>query len=909
MRALLLLLFYPLAALCQEPLPIEFDGNETLLPLSHWQELDSTQLPSPLELAERPDDFRWVPLNQKSHNSQYNTNFFRIKVRVNYSGNQQPLLVAQSAFIPSTTVGVISGNRVIYWKELGTDDNGGSAKTFGLARLPINEPGDYQLLVRGSIVASASLLRSHKLYLEEDYLLRIYPRHISRTAGLVGAMGTFWLFCLTLLYYHYRPIYLYALLFMTGAFGNIMIREGVLFFEFPLDTSWWSIYILPLAIAFAYGGALLYMHDRIESRRWLPLRRLLSSCGWIAILVGFVNFAFPIRENVAVGITGLAVTMAGFAAAVLLLLEYAWSHGKQEKLFALSFAIFIAISLWRTLEGLLGKDQSSSLLYWYFACDLVAAYVFIDYLLAYSKHYIDAKTRLTADLTRFDLVSRFSHELRTPLNAVIGLADLLQDARDTHKVKSYAGMIQSAGHTLLDLVNDILDFSKLGTSSVLLAEKPFRIDQAAHAVATTFLPRCLEANLYLQVAIEPQTPLYVIGDELRLKQILSNLISNAIKFSTPDSRIVVNFSPGACEGDQVELCISVSDNGRGIPADKIDGIFEPFAQVDAGDATQHGGTGLGLPICKMLVEQMRGTIHLDSTPGSGTTFRFNIWLQHDTNSPDINRYLRHLNGRRILLVSHLPPLYQTFVNMLQHWGAEVEVADRPDQARQSQYDLILSESLATADATFIPWLNNLPDSLPVEIYQFTETTWKDEITHPNVRFINVPAPLLDTLTTIVEHITDIPPPHTAEFANPAAHVDRHHHVLLVDDNKINLMVAGKLLESFGVSHDEACGGREALERLHGNGHGYSLVLLDCEMPDIDGFEVCRSWRRYELKYNLDRLPIVALTAHALNEVRSECLLAGMDDIIYKPVGKPALAEVLSNYPGLLQARPDVDQNT
>ena len=876
-----------------------FNGTETPIPHSEWLVLESDALPVWASSKTDINQYHWGLLEQSQHRKGLRTNLLRADIHIDYTGPQRPMLFIPYAFIPEIKVGLAKDGRLLMWEDLSAGENAGKYglhRSFGMIPLSIAAPGDYQILIQGSNVANSVIVNDARLVLSEDFLLHQFPITISVASSFIGGVFICLMFCVSLLFYRFQRLFFYALIFLVGALGTLLLREGVLFLSLPLDVDWWVKHILPFTMGMTFAGSLLYVGSDLKRTGSTRGAALVSLCGWVPLSVGALNIVFPTKDHISIGATGFAFALLGFVSALVLIAVRAWRGGVRNIIFALVFGSFYVAILTRAIAALSEKTTTISPVPWYVTIVLVGAYIFGEYILSLTRAHIESESRKTADSTRFDLVSRFSHELRTPLNAVIGLADLLKESKEIEKVQRLADMIHDAGNTLLQLVNDILDFSKLGRARPAMAEKSLRLDTLISTVVSGFMPQILSKRLHIKVFTEPGMPFFLIGDELRLKQILSNLFSNAIKFSPDDSFINVDIKQGERSEGRVELKFRVSDLGRGIPTDKLNSIFEPFAQVDSDDYAAMGGTGLGLAICKLLVEQMDGEIHAVSEENKGSTFVFNLWMEEDPAAPDLSRCFAALKGARILLRTAWSNVASPLQQHLAYWGAVVTVVNHVSDQLGESCDMVITDTGSPCSAADLVWFNQLPNSTAIHIIETKPADWVAQLQpEKNVRTQDIPSPILMVLVRIAEHLSG----EKVELDKAMTEVDVlqniHHKVLLVDDNTINLMVASKLLSVLNISSDMAQGGAIALEKLH-SGKQYTLVLLDCEMPDIDGFEVCRRWRSHEREHNLEPLPIVALTAHALDEVYSDCLAVGMNDVLYKPVGRSDLVKLLNSYP-------------
>jgi CheY-like chemotaxis protein/anti-sigma regulatory factor (Ser/Thr protein kinase) len=412
-----------------------------------------------------------------------------------------------------------------------------------------------------------------------------------------------------------------------------------------------------------------------------------------------------------------------------------------------------------------------------------------------------------------------------------------------------------------------------------------------------FLQQILNVGILPVLFIDPSTPFFLRGDALRIKPILNNLISNAIKFSQDGGTIELTVTAGQAVDHTIELLWQVKDDGRGIPLRLQDKIFEPYQQAEIGDATELKGTGLGLAISRQLVEQMGGQISVESSPGQGACFSFNLFLKLDDKAPDLDLLFSVLKDKKLVMASTLKGVReQLSVNFLR-WGPELieedNIIDAIELAKTS--DILITDTIHTLHAEDVERINTLPRSVMLVVMTVETPAWLDDITGRKVRVLKLPAAVLDVIAPVVEMLSGSPIALTTQVSTEEPIDLGHHHVLSVDDNLVNLTVVEKLLQSMGVEVVSEHGGGSALELLYKQHQAFSLVLLDCEMPGIDGFEMCRLLREFESRENLKPLPVIALTAHALSEIKERCQAAGMNDTLFKPVSRETLARLLGKY--------------
>ena len=541
---------------------------------------------------------------------------------------------------------------------------------------------------------------------------------------------------------------------------------------------------------------------------------------------------------------------------------------------------------------------------------------------------IDRHTQLEAELTRAkhaaesavmakgEFLATMSHEIRTPLNGIIPMLDLLSNSRLAMDQQEILRTATASAQQLLRIVDDILDYSKLEADRLELETTGFNLRDLLHSVIT-LMERPAEAkNLHLTLFIDSSVRLPVRGDPVRLRQILSNLISNAIKFTERGS-VTVNVRRIGETPAQHQLRFEVQDTGIGIDAATRDRLFQPFSQADASTTRLYGGTGLGLVISQRIVSLMGGRIGVESQPGMGSTFWFEIPLLKVAG--DMPSQQEDLHGGRVLLITTDQRLRMRLTMLLPNWGLRVTTVENTHDAlerlRQARaqgepwvYSVVLAD-LSSIRSTALSLARNMErraqygDARLVYLrgddVTSLELPLSATIVPRNVEDVDLRAALSASGVSWSHHEAHPEPAPRPPRAMP----QRKTRVLLVEDNPVNLMVAQRLLQVLGVDCDAAGNGQAALEKLDGG--DYDLVLMDCQMPVLDGYAATRRWREIEQERGAERrLPIVAMTANAMAGDRQKCLDAGMDDYLAKPVTRAELEQCVARWKGSNLAVPD-----
>ncbi len=727
-----------------------------------------------------------------------------------------------------------------------------------------------------------------------------FPKHTAYATGLQGIY--FGIMVVMVLYnlFIYLSVrersYLYYISYISTFTIFQSSMQGYSFELLWPNNTWWANINIPFLGVLSLLFASLFVRDILRTNRVLPSfdKALIINAGALFLTLPIVLFG-----SYTTGIYAAIFTTFIFFNLVLITAILAALKGdRTAKVFLIAWSIFLisgVISMLGIMNIIPLEYGSQAVIQVGSAIEVILLSIALAdriNLMEQEKAEIEAESKIilleankqleNSNRLKDEFIATISHEIRTPMNGVLGSTQLLLDTPLNDNQKAYIDTINQSGKTLLEILNNILDYSKIEADKLTLDATEFDLEQVINECADFFSVISAQNRIKLYVRLHKNTPKIIKSDPLRLKQILLNLLSNAFKY-TARGQIVISVQ--LAENSRDQLLIEVEDSGNGLTDDQQNILFQPFVQVDSSSSREKGGTGLGLAICKKLTQLMGGEIGVYSLPGKGATFWFTANIE--IIKPGEEETLIE-TGVCVLLDSG----YQESLikNQLQDW--KTPIVNRHLIKYDHEVTVITNES----------HINELLD-LGIPNKNIVVICNKSHANSEHGQRISSPitpsklrAALLANSSTYSSDILN------QQAAMPEVPDFSELNVLAVDDNSVNRMIIKKMLNKYKVEADIAVGGVEAIEMIRNRSKRYDLILMDIEMPIIDGYQATCEIRQYEKEQEIDPSRIVAVSAHSMKESRGKALISGMDDFLSKPIDQNILIDILT----ITQAQSTVD---
>ena len=701
--------------------------------------------------------------------------------------------------------------------------------------------------------------------------------------------------------YETRSIsFVYFSLFVLSVLFLHFVRDGYALRYLWPNWAWMRNSDILLAGTLMFIAILQFSKDFLDLRRYHPrVKQLIDGVCILFVGMLIISLLLPVQYAYL-----LLIIMAMIVIPMLLCLLYfsisLWRSGNEMAkaytvawgLYVVSLSLSFITSYYLPLEFHLGDWPSNIALF------VLSVMIFMVLIKRMRSSQIERDRALAESAAKSDFLAKMSHEIRTPMNGVLGMAELLQDTKLDETQSYYTRVIFNSGRTLLNVINEILDYSKISAGKVELEHIDFDIFHLGQECVSLFTAQAREKHLELICRIDPQLPRHFVGDEGRIRQIIINLLGNAFKF-TEAGEVMLNIEPS--DG---QIRFQIQDTGIGITAEQQQKLFQDFTQADVSTSRKYGGTGLGLTISKQLVELMQGEIFIDSEYGLGTTFSFDLPLQPAEGELPALQGDASLQGMRLLLVEDNESYKRVASELLGLLGMQVICADNGEHAlkvldelegRGETLDLISTDmDMPIMDGmALIERLSQRQHRYPVILLSASGFLPSREEYEQYDVLAAVQKPILaEELKQLFQRVLGkqqrqaASEEKTDEVEEPATQTSLN--LLVAEDNEVNFQVAASMLRKLGHRVIHATDGFEAVTKfkahnLNAREMAFDAIFMDCEMPNMDGFEATEAIRKLEAQRHLTAITIVALTAHSDEQRIAQCYSCGMNSYLGKPI--------------------------
>ncbi|ARN74764.1 hybrid sensor histidine kinase/response regulator [Oceanicoccus sagamiensis] len=768
--------------------------------------------------------------------------------------------------------------------------------------IPPNSDATYYLELPAEITPAK--LEHLKLY-PATALYKLLSNHLAiayLTAGITLSLALYNLF---LFIYTKEKPYLYYSVYVlfAGIFFSFHDEIGYPFFEQIVPDSfdigillWWSI-------APGLAGLVLFSRGFLQTKELYPKLDKLLLLLFFATLTLSVSGLFLERE--VIRDSSVLVCLILYPA-LMILGVFAWlTKETHARIYVIAFLCYWVMALLGAFSILYGNQIEVAADYMELTrLGLIANLVLLSIALANRIQSLkekqveaiaDAKSAVDSSSLKSRFLANMSHEVRTPINGVLGMAQIIRDNAKDEAEKANADILLSSADSLLNVVNDILDFSKIEAGKLKINNESFIIGQIFAYIGALYQGINTNPKIKFTIDIDSQLPVFMIGDQLRLKQVLNNLLSNAFKF-TENGAITLECKPlGEANDGYQRLKFSVIDTGIGIDNEGQKRLFAPYEQADASSTRRQGGTGLGLSISKQLIELMGGDIGVSSSPNQGSTFWFTLNAKLDVErQQQLNQQRAKLKRKKIAVIfsnaSHGKNLTAHFNSIGMEATLYITEQELPP-LNANDVDIVMTSDHI---GQLLPELLQqcISMDIPIVISRSNYGEFEEDWTQSaRAYFLFIPADILDVENKIIEALTgyDHSSPDTTA---PLEKYSQQYNILVAEDNSTNQLVIQSLLSSLGQAITLVDDGEQALKEYTDKPNHYDLILMDCEMPVLDGYKATKAIRQWEQENAIEATYISALTAHALSEHEQKCLQAGMNEVIIKPIKRDGLLALL-----------------